>query len=247
MPPPADEGFRLFPTTHWSLVARAGQTDAAQAQRDALDALLRRYLPAFRSFLIARYRIPRDKADDWVQGFVASRLVEKNLIGKAEASRGKFRNFLMTALGRYAIDQLREESAQKRQGDRRHADVQDQQDQLAGAANEDPAAAFDASWATRVVAQAIEQMRQATSATRPELWAVFHDRVIGPAFDGSNPSSYAQLIGRLGFKDEGQAANTLHTAKRIFARVLRGIVAEYALTAEDVDQEIAELMQALGS
>jgi RNA polymerase sigma-70 factor (ECF subfamily) len=240
----SDEGFRLFPTTHWSLVAKAGQPTSDGAQREALEHLLRRYLPAFRTFLMTRYRLPRERADDWVQGFVASRVVEKNLIGRAEAGRGKFRNFLMTALERYAVDQIREESAQKRQGDRVHADVQEHQDRLAGSAD-DPVAAFDASWAQAVVAQAVEQMRAATEKTRPDLWGVFRDRLLGPAFDATAPSSYADLIGRLGFKDEGQAANALHTAKRIFARIVRGVVAEYALTAQDVDQEIRDLFAAL--
>jgi len=48
--------------------------------------LLQRYLGAFRTFVITRYRLPRDKADDLVQGFVLSRLVEKNLIGKVFAT-----------------------------------------------------------------------------------------------------------------------------------------------------------------
>jgi RNA polymerase sigma-70 factor (ECF subfamily) len=138
-------GFQLFPTTHWSMVARAGQ-DPSAAQRDALGNLLRRYLAAFRSFVTTRYRLPRDRADDLVQGFIASRLLEKNLIAKAEANRGKFRNFLMTALERYAVDQFREAAAQKRQGDRNPVDVQEGQNHLAGS-DEDPAKVFDRLWA----------------------------------------------------------------------------------------------------
>jgi DNA-directed RNA polymerase specialized sigma24 family protein len=239
-----NDGFQLFPTTHWSLVVRAGQ-DASQTRRDALGELLQRYMGALRTFLITRYRLSRDRADDMVQGFILSRLVEKNLLGKADADRGKFRNFLMTALERYAVDQFREASAQKRQGDHNIIDVQDQQNRL-GAATDNPAAAFDVSWASEVIRQTIERMKQATETTRPDLWGVFKDRVLGPAFDGAEPSSYAELIGRLGFKDEGQAASALQTAKRIFSRLLRGIVAEYAMTASEVDEEVGELLSALG-
>jgi hypothetical protein len=95
------------------------------------------------------------------------------------------------------------------------------------------------------VRQAIDQMRKATETQRPDLWGVFQERVIGPAFDGAEPMSYADLVGRLGFKDEGQAANTLHTAKRIFARIVRGLAAEYAATATDVDDEVGELLSVL--
>jgi RNA polymerase sigma-70 factor (ECF subfamily) len=239
-----NDGFQLFPTTHWSLVARAGK-DPSESQRDALGDLLRKYLGAFRTYLMTKYQLKRDRAEDMVQSFIASRIVEKNLIGKAEQGRGKFRNFLMTALERFVIDQFREESAQKRGGDRDIIDVQDQQDRLGGQ-GEDPAAAFDAAWARDVIQQAIDRMRESTEKTRPDLWGVFQDRVIGPAFDGSAASSYADLIQRLGFKDEGQAANALHTAKRIFARILRGVVAEYEMTASDVDEEVGELMGVLG-
>ena len=118
---------------------------------------------------------------------------------------------------------------------------------VAAPASADPATAFDRSWASEAVRQAVERMRQATEPARPDLWGVFADRVVGPAFDGSAPTAYADLIARLGFANEGQASNALHTAKRIFARALRGVVAEYALTADEVDAEVADLRAALAA
>ncbi len=239
-----DDGFQLFPTTHWSLVMRAG-ADPSVAQRDALGDLLRRYEGAFRTFVMTRHRLPRERAEDLVQGFILSRVLERNLLARADAGRGKFRNFVMTALERYAVDQFREAAALKRAGDRAGVDVQAYQDALPGPADGDPAAAFDASWASAAVRQSVERMRAATEVTRPDLWGVFSDRLLGPAFDGAEPTAYADLIARLGFADEAKAASGLQTAKRIFARILRGVVAEYALTADDVDQEIDDLKAAL--
>jgi RNA polymerase sigma-70 factor (ECF subfamily) len=233
--------FQLFPTTHWSLVARAGE-DPSAAQRDALGDLLRQYLGAFRTYVMTKYHVSRDKADDLVAGFVASRVVERNLVGKAEVGRGKFRNFLMTALERFVIDQFREESAQKRGGGEVAKDIAELRDQIPGrSAGDDPAAAFAAGWARDVIRQSVDRMREATEKSRPDLWGVFSERVLAPVFDNAEPTAYDGLIGRLGFTDEGQAANALHTAKRIFARILRGVVAEYAMTAEEVDEEMAAL------
>jgi RNA polymerase sigma-70 factor (ECF subfamily) len=238
--------FQLFPTTHWSLVQRAGE-DPSDAQRDALGDLLKQYLGAFRTYVMSKYQVSAHKAEDLVSGFIASRVVEKNLIGKADAGRGKFRNFLMTALERYVIDQLREDSAVKRGGDSSRQDVADLRDRIPGrSAGDDPAAAFDAGWARDIIRQAIERMREATEKSRPELWCIFSDRVLGPAYDNTAPTAYQAMIKRLGFADEGQAANALHTAKRIFARILRGVVAEYAMTAEEVDEEIASLKLTVG-
>lgn len=241
----AEGDFQLFPTTHWSLVVRAGQ-DPSESQRDALGDLLRKYLGAFRTYVVSKYRVDRDRADDLVSGFVASRLLEKNLIAKASEGRGKFRNFLMTALERYVIDQFRQDAAQKRGGDRGSEDVVELEGRIGGGGGDDPSVIFDKSWATEVVRIAVERMRVQTEQTRPDLWGVFQDRVLGPAFDGSQPSAYVDLIERLGFADEGQAANALHTAKRIFARTMRGVVGEYAATAEEVEEELKDLMGVLG-
>ena len=249
--------LHLFPTTHWSLVRRSG-ADPSAAQREALGDLLRRYQAAFRTFVAVRFSLPPDRADDLVQGFILSRLLERNLAAGARADRGKFRNLLMTALEGYAIDQRRRATAAKRRfendagGGVPVSDVT-----VAGAAAtatvgggrvpDDPAAAFDVAWASAAVRQAVERMRQVTEPVRPDLWGVFADRVLGPAFDGQQPTAYAELVGRLGFADEGQASNALHTAKRIFARNLRGVVAEYALTADEVDREIADLRAVLAN
>jgi RNA polymerase sigma-70 factor (ECF subfamily) len=235
--------LHMFPTTHWSLVVRAGK-DPSESQRDALGELLQHYIPAMRTYVVCKYRVDPERADELVAGFLASRIVEKNLVGKAEQGAGKFRNFLMTALQRYVVDRFREESALKRGGDQQRQDVMERGDLADG--DHEPAAAFEAEWARDVVAQAIARMRASTEQTRPDLWGVFSDRVLGPAFDGSQPSAYVDLVQRLGFTDEGQAANALHTAKRIFARILRSVVAEYEQTASDIDDEVGELMKSLG-
>ncbi len=240
----SEDGHHLFPTTHWTLVARAG-ADRSVAQREALGDLLRRYEGAFHTFLTARYRLPPDRAADLVQGFVLSRVLERNLITRADAGRGKFRTFVMRALEQYAIDQFRRASAKKRRVDRAGVDVQDYQDSLADPGAADPARAFDLSWASQAVRQAVEQMRRTTEPVRPDLWGVFADRVLGPAFDSAEPTAYADLIGRLGFADEAQASSALKTSKRIFARVLRGVVSEYARTADEVDREVDDLRAVL--
>ncbi len=55
-----------FPTTAWSLVARAGREDSQQ-RREALGQLLVRYLPALQAHLVYRRRFTPDEADDLIQ------------------------------------------------------------------------------------------------------------------------------------------------------------------------------------
>jgi hypothetical protein len=84
-----------FPQTQWSLVERAGQQANPQEQRRALEALLKRYLPALRAHLIEVRRIPSDRADDLLQGFIADKVIEQNLLERAQKERGRLRNFVV--------------------------------------------------------------------------------------------------------------------------------------------------------
>jgi len=79
-----------FPTTHWSLVCRAGQDDQ-QAKRDALDQLLACSLPAMRAHLVYAKRLAPADADDVVQDFVAEKILQRDLLGRADQRLGRLR------------------------------------------------------------------------------------------------------------------------------------------------------------
>src|SRR5881394_3079150 len=107
---------RRFPTTRWSLVARAcggGGGDGGdglavdhEVRREALATILHRYLPALRAHLLAKSIAP-DRADDLLQAFVADKVIERNLLARADRARGRFRGFLAAALNNYCANQLR--------------------------------------------------------------------------------------------------------------------------------------------
>ena len=108
-----------FPTTRWSLVARAGGrcTDAttrdARARREALGSLLARYLPALRTHLL-RKRVAPDRVDDLLQSFVADKVIGADLLAAADRERGRFRALLVTSLNNFVANQLRHEKAECR-------------------------------------------------------------------------------------------------------------------------------------
>ena len=222
-----------FPSTQWSMVAQAGASDTVL--RRALDALLRRYLPALRSYLLANHRVSRDRADDLLQGFLADKVLEQDIIRHADQTRGKFRTFLMTALNRYAISQVRKERAARRTP--AGLEPLDGEDALAHPA---PAApdTFDVAWARQVLNLAIERTREECEAGgRADLWAVFEGRVLMPTVRHADPVPLTELVARLGVSAE-QVSSLLTTAKRMYARNLRLVVGEYAGGEEDVGGEI---------
>ena len=238
------EGKRFSPT-RWSLVANAAQTDP-QIKREALGALLPKYLKALTSHVRCRWRMAPDRADDLVQEFVASVILEKGLLASADQRRGKFRTLLLTALDRFVINQLRDQAAKKRAPGNGPVLPLDERlaPQHAGA---EPTAAFDIEWAKTVIAEALQQMREECEAgNRSDLWNVFECRVAGPLVHGDPMPDYREIVRRFGFQSPSQASNALITAKRMYARVLKSVVAQYEGDSDfNSESEIRGLRAAL--
>src|SRR3954466_11736357 len=111
-----------FTTTHWSVVLLAGQSQST-GSFDALDLLCRRYWPPIYAFIRRRGHGP-DDAKDLTQEFFA-RLLEKNYVESADASKGRFRTFLLTAVTRFLINQRDRMRTKKRGGGQIHFSLDD--------------------------------------------------------------------------------------------------------------------------
>jgi RNA polymerase sigma-70 factor (ECF subfamily) len=241
---PASTPSDRFETTHWSLVARAGESDEA-SQRAALSELLRRYGRALQVHLTAGKRLPPDRAEDLVQAFIADKVIEQNLIALARKERGRFRTFLLTALDRFAIDQIRHDRAKKRSADNMLA--VDEELDAADPLTPSPGAGFDAAWARELLTETIRRMKDECEASgRADVWGVFDDRMLGPMLHDSKPMAYEELITRYGIASPAQASNLLVTGKRMFARTLKGLIGQYEKDPEQIEAEIADLQAALG-
>ena len=78
---------------------------------------------------------------------------------------------------------------------------------------------------------------------RERIWEVFEIRLLKPILQGTQPVAYHELCAQLGFRNDAEAGNALITAKRMFARVLRTVIREYARDDQEVEQEIQTLLQ----
>lgn len=229
-----------FPSTHWSEVARAGDSDP-HLRRAALGRLMSSYLPAFRAHLTFRHRIPADQVEDLLQGFVCDQVVARDLIAAADQRRGRLRTFLLTALERYVAKAARRDRAAKRGGDGAPVSI----DQLPAEPSDPGCAAadvFDLEWARQAVTRAVQIMREECEANRrQQIWAVFDGRVLAPLLHDATIIEYPDLAARCGFDSPRQAANALTTAKRMFIRALRSVVGEYAADEAETDAELKDL------
>ena len=229
-----------FITTPWSGIGRLAAAHGAEA-RGELGHLLARYLPALRAHLVLEMKLSLDRANDLLQGFVAEKILENDLIARANREKGKFRTFLLRALRNYVVSAARRDSAKKRSPGH-IASLDANEAVLPCGTVEDHSAAYDVAWAREILVHAVRLMREECERSeRPDVWGVFESRLLRPILDQVAPEPYDRLVERFGFASPAQASNVLITAKRMFARVLTSVVREYARDEGDVAAEITEL------
>jgi RNA polymerase sigma-70 factor (ECF subfamily) len=233
-----------FPTTRWSLVCRAGTGPQSEARR-AMEQLLRAYLPALRAHLVFDRRMDRDRADDLLQAFATDKIIEQNIVAAADPKRGKFRNFLLVTLQRFVIDRARQEQSLRRKPDRGKLQSLDDQTDAAAVYEEHPNDAFDRAWAHEVLNEVMRRMRShCEQSDQPHLWGIFESRVLLPLTEGLEPPSHEELGKRYQLPSASHASNALGSAKRLFTRLFRDVVGEYAQDESEVDAELRDLWDA---
>jgi RNA polymerase sigma-70 factor (ECF subfamily) len=103
----------VFPSSHWSLIARAGAADRLQA-RGALADLCRRYWYPVYAFVRRQTRSAAD-AEDLTQGFF-THVLASDVIARADPHRGRFRTFLVSCCRKYLATERRAKRTKKRGG-----------------------------------------------------------------------------------------------------------------------------------
>jgi hypothetical protein len=238
-------GHAPFPPTNWKLVslAAAADSDSTEASRP-LNEVLELYLPALIGFLQGRFHFDRMQAEDILHEFVLDKIIRQNLLEKARQERGRFRIFLLTALGNFTRSQLRKDSAQKRAPLASAIPLEEVSEQhIQEPSDQD---LFDCKFAQWAFDETLHRMkRECANSRHANTWAVFDGRILQPLLLDGEPAPYSDFVSKSGFDSEIQAANALTTAKRIFARLFHQVVAETAFTSTDVAETIRELKETL--
>ncbi len=237
---PIQETGAWFHTTSWALVI------SAREDRADLEILLRAYWSPVYAF-IRRKGFGQHDAADLTQEFLADVLVGRDLIGKADPSRGRFRSFLKTALRNYLIDHRRKTGSRKSSPSApttltEHAELAAAGEGGGGEDSDPSSRAFDRQWAATILALTIERVE---SSCRQEgldqQWSAFRINVLGPLTRKVRPMSMESLASVVGATSAEQVSNMLQTVKRRFRRTLRQVVSETVADPELVDEELANL------
>jgi len=234
-------GDGVFPSTEWTQIEGMGRAQLEQ-QQALIGMLLGRYWKPV-SVWLCRQGYPPDVAEDYTQGFFCDIVLERDLIKRADRTRGRFRTFLLTALKGFVSDTYRKEHALKRSP--RGGSVSIDRDQLAleGPALGSPDAAFDFMWASNVLDQVIGQLEREYQAKGMEKhWSVFSAKVLRPIMEGSDEPSYESICHDLGVADLHKAAAMTTSVKRRFRTLLRQTVRPLVERDPQVEDEISELL-----
>lgn len=226
-----------FQTTNWTLIANARSSD------EEMGRLLSVYWRPVYAYLRRKGRSVED-AMDLTQGFITTVVLERDLIGKADRDRGRFRSFLLFSLDRFVIDQHRLVAGR----DGAHPKIELPTDAEAIVRAEpteygEPADAFARQWATTVMEVTMERLEDDCKRNgRGTHWRVFEAQEVNPALHGSSPLPADELARRVGVGSRDDVYNMLHTMKRRFRRMLREVVAETVDDPADVDDELAAVI-----
>ena len=237
-----------FVTTSWTLVLQAAR-GGEQESREAWENMARRYWRPL--YLHCRHRGDSpDLAEDLVQGFFAALLEGEGLAGIAHdepspsdgAQPRLFRSWLRASLDNFRRDEHRRTQALKRRPAKGFdpRDVSQLEAELAAHADDPISQAFDRQWASCVLDQAREILRdryldRALAGRFEILWLHMLPGVPTP----DKPAHAAAL----GLSPES-FANAVSKFRREYGKAIDHVVRETTTHESDVESEILRLIEA---
>jgi DNA-directed RNA polymerase specialized sigma24 family protein len=235
-----------FRTTQWTQIQNAG-TSEKELQGKSIENLLRRYWKPVYCYL--RYKgHDNERAKDITQGFFHEIVLGRDLFQRADSRKGKFRTFLLTALDRYVADVFRKETARKRNPESEliQLDSAELPEIPASSLKNDPNQVFNYAWATNMLDQILEQIKEYFSRTgREEFWLVFQDRILAPIMDNTKAPSLTEICEKYGIENEKKASNMIITVKRRFSTALKNHMRRYVQSDSELEEEFNELIEIL--
>jgi hypothetical protein len=221
-------------------------TEAEQS----LNRLIGIYWPALYAYLTRDRGLSEHDAKDVLQGFLAAKVVQQDLIGKADRERGKFRRYLQVALDHYAISVHRHQHSKRRSPGEDAVvaldHLQPEERQALPDVPPEQHAAYDLVWAQQTIEEALRRLKEHCLHTGREAhWAIFEERIVRPLWEGGTPARYNHIIREHGLKSPLQASNALLSVKRMFNRIFREVIREYAREESLVQHELDDIVKSL--
>jgi DNA-directed RNA polymerase specialized sigma24 family protein len=232
-----------FLTTHWSLIE--GVKQHQDTDRALIGSLLERYWKPVYCYLRSK-GYNNDRAKDLTQGFLHEVVLNRNLVERADTSKGRFRSLLLHALNQYVVDEHRKETAQKRIPKDKLVpwDVPGTPELEDMTCRGDAEQSFNYAWKAELLERVLAEVKSHYVKRGMDThWCVFRDRVLEPIMEDREVSSLHQICERYDINDETTASNMLKTVKKLFKSVLHKHVRQTVNSGEAVDAELREIFK----
>jgi RNA polymerase sigma-70 factor (ECF subfamily) len=237
---------KVFTTTRWSVVLRAGSTNPEQA-RAALEQLCRDYWYPLYAYVRRKGHGPEDAAD-LTQDFFA-KLLGSDFASGLKVEGGRFRSFLLTALNRFLIKQWQKAQRQKRGGGSFIASLDALIEERGEASYvseashaESPEHLFQRAWAETLLLRVLERLAKECAERADTRFEVLKPFLAA----GDDPPALTDAAALLGLSLPA-FKSLLHRFRQRYRELLLEEVGQTVGTASDVAEELRGLLQALRS
>lgn len=242
----ASPGSRVFATTRWTVVLRAGGP-TSDGSTKALECLCRIYWYPLYSFARRGGASPHD-AEDITQSFFVH-LLEHNAVAKADRERGRFRSFLLAAFKNFQANAHARESAAKRGGGKAvlSLDGLNAEDRYQHEPQTDlsPERLYDQKWANSLLDLVMQQLRtEYTTLGKDAQFEVLRSAIWGGR--RGEAGGYEMLAREVGMS-EGAFKVAVHRLRARFRECLHLEVAQTVATPGEIEDELRHLLKALGA
>lgn len=230
-----------FVTTHWSVVAAAGNTAGVQAD-EALEVLCRNYWFPLYAY-VRRQGHSKEDAEDLTQAFF-ERFLSKNYLAGLSADKGRFRAFLLAALKHFLSNEWDRDHRQKRGGLVKPLTLEwqeaDSKYQITAVDLLSPDKLYDRAWAMTLLARVLDRLRAEHSA--PDKLPQFE--TLKPYLtQGKGIMPYSQAAEALGMT-EGAVRTAVHRLRAQYREILKQEISQTLLNPAQAEEELATLFQA---
>ena len=214
-----------FPPTEWTKIL-----DPLRRE-DVYSELLARYWKPLYFYLRGR-GFGNEEAKDLVQGFFTDKVLGQELIQKADKTRGRFRNFLLTAVRNYAI------IAQRNKTPRQGLDERAEMPAKTGS----PEMEFNRAWADELLQEVLRELKMECSRKGKAVhWQLFEEWLLEPDIEASRVR-LADIGARHGVTSASRAYNMISNIKERFRAILREQLLALVDSDDEIDAEIADFI-----
>ncbi len=231
-------GTKAFPSTHWSMVARARNPEDP-AYRESLERLVTDYWRPIYVYIRSAWARSNEEAKDSTQEFLCG-LMESRGLSEYKREKGRFRAYVKGALRHFLLDREKGRERQKRGGGRTIVSLDVELPEVPRDPS-DPAQLFDHAWGRALMEHALEDVRSSLRGEGREIcWSVFEAYEL-PGSDSAE-STYRDVAVRFGIR-ESEVKSHLTYTRLLVKKALRRHAADTVASEGDLYRELRELFE----